>query len=1503
MTARYRYIYHISDLHIKNVPNIGENRGHRFVKSAEKFFAHLREQPADELAKSICVVAGDVFHYKNYVCPNDMSNALLFFTTLTRYVRTIVTIGNHDYNQNNLKDADLIEHLAVAMQNNPNFVYYKYSGEYLCDNICFTHISIFDGGSNVFPRQRPTTLPPNVEYNIAILHNEVAGVRYGKHLVNDTVVPPFAKMDYLRTFDYVLLGHIHDMQHIDTGTSSCRMAYCGAFWQQNVTERREKGALKWDLRSGGATFINLADHEYSVSVRMCNNILRTPLDSVDAEKITDITLYAECCEPAAIEAVRDQICKLTGGRIQPRLRIKRGIKKQIAVDKSIVDIATHEALIREFHYDAGVIDELIALHRKYWATCSKYDENALTRIAPKWCVQSLAWSNLMCYGANNYIDFTTMQDGIIGLIAPNKQGKSSLIDILLFGLFGTFRRGNAAKIINARSKTYCVIVKLLINDRTYYITRHGNIKRPLGDCGFYTVSLYSHNDASTDASSLISVKYRYGADVGDTTGNAAETAAKIKTDSRETNEIIKSYIGDYTTFCRTTYSTSEDNSEDFLTMTPTIKKTFLQNVFKYDVFDNIFRSVKDRIDTLNKEMKIRGASSSVKKTVDALSADIVRNADELRKNNEEMVAYSERYAKYLIAVRSLNPTQPEDPHINREETMLEENAAKSAFEFARGQCAAFNNEFETASLTHQLQIAKNMLTHHTSRINRSVLDKGSDISDDKINAEMTTISSQFGNISATTVVEAQYYELCAEHAKLSTIAEPSAPAFADQFANMSSEAITRIIEQSASDHVDIAQLNIAELLALKRPEVTLCMPTPDELSQAKHTVQTIKSEYPNIERTLAQTRAQFDVYVDADVSANVDTDITPTVRDFTTELASAMNERNVCAERIEALKTALKAKKQTVCEIALLSNREAATKVLHFNDHCAFCQNNKKLLFPRLDEHTETIARLEKSLQTAIEAGEKASINYDMIVRARDEYNIRNEVVIRRQRHTELATLIDKLSELACNLEEAEQIIANASINTSAITDARDYNSRINARIFALQAVQYREYQEAMTRFADARAKLTDVSAAISHCKKQRDWTSRYAFLQELRDSREAQRMVSAFSSFIEAHDRIIRCNGLLAQYDAWKVKHDKYLRDKSYQQKLHDIHEDIITQQKRIVAAGSTLDAEKIRLADELAAARELDAKLQEIATEKKILSVYLKIVDPKTGIQMKIMQNLLHDMNSYLAELAQQYANFTPIMSIADDAIIVEALDHVTGDRVEMGLTSGYQKFIFNVFFRLALLKFSTVGETSMFIIDEGFGCLDAENIARACDVLKDLSTNFDLILIVSHIDAMMSAVTHQVMIERDEHFSRIKHPRDAALHDIVDSGLWNMISRDVKEYDDITAIETVDNVEKRTRKRTAVTAADPSNNPFRCALCDINLATKKKYDAHVNTQKHKSREKLQDVADAGVVANNNPLAAMEAAGAGVFYCDTCKTHLKTPASLRKHMTTKSHLDKIKK
>ena len=76
-----------------------------------------------------------------------------------------------------------------------------------------------------------------------------------------------------------------------------------------------------------------------------------------------------------------------------------------------------------------------------------------------------------------------------------------------------------------------------------------------------------------------------------------------------------------------------------------------------------------------------------------------------------------------------------------------------------------------------------------------------------------------------------------------------------------------------------------------------------------------------------------------------------------------------------------------------------------------------------------------------------------------------------------------------------------------------------------------------------------------------------------------------------------------------------------------------------------------------------------------------------------------------------------------------------------------------------RIALINISNLPKSDLFIIDEGFGALDANNVEACSSLLTSIKKYFKTILIISHVDSIKDIVDKNIEINLQGNNSYVK------------------------------------------------------------------------------------------------------------------------------------------------
>lgn len=454
-------VYHAADIHIRTL-----ERHHEYRCVFDNLYEYLKQQ--ENLSESVFVICGDIFHNRDRL----ISETIILFNNLleklTELIDVILIPGNHDIFSHNDR-LDTISGI-VNIKAYPRFYFLKYSGIYHYHNINFVVSSLVD---NKFISMKSFT-PPENTISIALYHGSLSGSK----LDNDYIVPPgelFTVKDF-KDFDYVLLGDIHKRQYL-----AKNIAYPGSLIQQNFKEEVKHGIIKWDLINKTSQFVDIPNDYSYVTLHVDKDDTFT---ETEFSKFSRIKLIHEYTNDTNCDIDYNKIKEIIS-KSTTILSISKEIlntendtnenDKDTPKDNSSLDKKLFTQLISK--QPENLQKELLTLHLKY---LELYSEKNVEQCINKWYIKSLEYKNVYIYGGDfiNKIDFESKK-GVIGILHSNAAGKSSIMNIILYTLFGSITKNKSflnRNIINKNSKDYSIKMTIQMGDQELVINRQGKNK-------------------------------------------------------------------------------------------------------------------------------------------------------------------------------------------------------------------------------------------------------------------------------------------------------------------------------------------------------------------------------------------------------------------------------------------------------------------------------------------------------------------------------------------------------------------------------------------------------------------------------------------------------------------------------------------------------------------------------------------------------------------------------------------------------------------------------------------------------------------------------------------------------------------------------------------------------------------------------------------------------------------------------------------------------------------
>jgi DNA repair exonuclease SbcCD ATPase subunit len=162
-----------------------------------------------------------------------------------------------------------------------------------------------------------------------------------------------------------------------------------------------------------------------------------------------------------------------------------------------------------------------------------------------------------------------------------------------------------------------------------------------------------------------------------------------------------------------------------------------------------------------------------------------------------------------------------------------------------------------------------------------------------------------------------------------------------------------------------------------------------------------------------------------------------------------------------------------------------------------------------------------------------------------------------------------------------------------------------------------------------------------------------------------------------------------------------------------------------------------------------ELDT-LQNIEKELDVWSAYLDALKmlPYTIIA-QVVPLLEQKVNAFLSNVA----DFMIKISVENGKIELYIDRPVyNGKYILLGNASGFERFISSLAIRLALMEISQLPKPNFIAIDEGWTSFDFNNIHNVGEIFEYLSSRFDIVINISHLQSIREHCTYHINLVKD-------------------------------------------------------------------------------------------------------------------------------------------------------
>ncbi|MCX6780325.1 MAG: hypothetical protein NT034_04085, partial [Candidatus Magasanikbacteria bacterium] len=164
---------------------------------------------------------------------------------------------------------------------------------------------------------------------------------------------------------------------------------------------------------------------------------------------------------------------------------------------------------------------------------------------------------------------------------------------------------------------------------------------------------------------------------------------------------------------------------------------------------------------------------------------------------------------------------------------------------------------------------------------------------------------------------------------------------------------------------------------------------------------------------------------------------------------------------------------------------------------------------------------------------------------------------------------------------------------------------------------------------------------------------------------------------------------------------------------------------------------------------------KIKGLENKNIAYEYYLNAVK-RDGVPFDLILKTIPIIENEINNILSQIVEFGVMINIEEKNI---NLNIVYEDRSwPLELSSGMERFIASLAIRVALINISNLPRPNFIAVDEGWASLDSNNMSCVFSLLTYLKTQFDFMIIVSHLDVMRDFVDSHIEVKKENGFSKV-------------------------------------------------------------------------------------------------------------------------------------------------
>ncbi len=1381
ITNNIDHIIHLADLHIRYKAQY--DRYNEYLSVFNNLIDQIK-QIKSENKKCLIVLCGDIFHYKTIQKSDSLALWNYLLDNLTKLFPVIVITGNHDYNMN----SNDLDWLNSSFKCN-NFYHLNETGVYIFNNIIFGVSALKDdiilniNRESLFKKLEML----NVEYTknskiIQLYHGALNGTK----LFNESNIETNIKIKHFGEFDLFLLGDIHKYQHLDHN-----VAYSGSLIQQDIGESiYHHGFLLWDL-SMCDDINNITNKKYKfyeiqndycwLKVKIDKNNYTYDKSILNNKKyLYVIYLVSEKND----ELINNFISEISNNKLKIVDSRYKNFYNDISVNE-VEQVYTErdtilylEDLLKD--EKNNIKNDIIDIHK---SISNKIDDKNIS--ISNWNLDWIEFKNIFCYGNDivNKIEFN--KTGIFKILADNFAGKTSIMNIIKYQLYGKTSNINDRDVLysfnNSQESGY---IKCSINNN-YIVTKIIDVNTKYVD----------------------GVKISY---------EILDLSTNVKIEGKENvDAILTNIIGNYDEF----RLISNLNNSDIDLVNLNSYQIFYK-LYKLDRFDKYLQEVKTKSNVIKEDEKM----------IDIKLSNHNYNSksynEQINNLNNKLNNIDKEYNQFQLIdntqiKKELNKFVKEDLKL-LEETPYQNKSEE--FEKLKADIIE-NNIFDVSDLSNNLvNIDKNYLNSKSTYIREHIKENINDVSDIIKDIENELFSETYNMYNDMLKSRNNNILDLTKYNKSNIFPNDKLVLLNEYIESHIADVSEELLKYEKYRKYDINILH-KKIKPVDERYVLFNDKTSDISNGSNGSNSSNSSNISNI----------------SNISNVVN------IGNNSLDINNInLNDKDIIIQKIEELKNKLqslklfniKYKKNKEDLINIINNeqciydlqiRDIETKNEEYKNNNLQIEDLSKLIVNLSINYDKTelenivknqngdYKNIKKSIINKLTTNEKITIDdypnilmlinnidYSSILETindNDKYN--NTINNLKKNNKDIELYLNNLKQQHENLhkkiflykQELEKINHNEIIKVE-IKQCKDNllheetkllyiinteNNIINEKIYKLisninklnelENIQkkYNEYKYATIKNVETKHKLKYIDLVLQYNEyivKQKEYMLNEHNKNKNAENKKQSELFSIklkyYNNYIDLYNNQIKYHNYITNVQKnliIKEKNAKYNTLKNELENIEKHNNNVFVQQQLLKKIKNELIVDIDKYKNKLTEYNELINKKEKLEYELNCYKIYKKIISNNS-----IVNNILTDKLNVLVDninnlLSYYNINFTISYEFKSNKIMFYQMKN--NKKITLNSLSGYESVLFNIMFKLALKHNANLNNGNMLMIDEILGKISINNYNYLSKIFDIIKKEYKYCFIITHIQEIQSLLEYEnniCIIKRDT-YSYIK------------------------------------------------------------------------------------------------------------------------------------------------